>query len=103
MNELHSHRSLANSRSYPFHGTMAHISHSKKTGNIGLQQEGISVQSPSLRALPFPDEIRAGQNEAAIVSLNYIRQPVSSRQRPDKDEHGACRHTLDLICVRAQN
>src|SRR5258708_21614233 len=84
MNELHSHRSLANSGSDPFHGTMAYVSHSKKTGNVCLQQEGISVQSPSLRTFPFPDEIRTGQNEAAFVSLYYIRPPVSSRQRPRK-------------------
>src|SRR5579859_1317409 len=103
MNELHSYRSLANSGSDPFHGTMAHIAHSKKTGNVGLQQEGVSVQGPSLWALSLPDEIRTGQNEAAAVSLDYIRQPVSSRQRTDKDKHGIGRHTLDLVCIRAKD
>ena len=52
MNELHRNRSLANSGSYPFYGTMSHIAHRENPGNIGFEQERIAVERPSLRALP---------------------------------------------------
>src|SRR6266404_1906766 len=38
-----------------------------------------------------------------LVSLNYIRQPIGSRQRSNKNEHRACSHSFYLICVRAEH
>ncbi len=73
MDELHRHRSFTDSRSHPFYGTVAHIADGKNAGNIGLEQERIPVECPSLRALPVANEIRTGQQETALVALDDAR------------------------------
>jgi hypothetical protein len=52
MDELYRHRPFTDSGSHPFHGTVPHIAYRKKTGNICLKQEWISVERPALGALP---------------------------------------------------
>ncbi len=52
MDELYCHRSFADSGSHAFDRAMPHIAHRKETGNIGLQQEGIPVETPPLGTLP---------------------------------------------------
>src|ERR1700736_6396170 len=103
MNELHRNRSLANSGSYPFYGTMSHIAHRENPGNIGFEQERIAVERPSLGALPVTYKVRPSQQETAFVSLEDIRQPIGSRQCSNKDEHRTRRHALNLVGVGAQN
>src|SRR5207244_9339986 len=76
MDELHRHRSLADSGSHALYGTMAHIAYGKDAGNIGFEQERISVEPPSLSALPVTDKVRASQEETSFVPHNDIRQPV---------------------------
>src|SRR6267378_2228215 len=79
MDELHRHRSFADSRSHTFYRTVAHIAHGKNAGNIGLKQERIPVEPPSLRALAVTYEIRTGQEETARIPLDDIRQPIRAR------------------------
>jgi hypothetical protein len=50
MDELHGHRSFADSGSYPLYRTMAHVANRKKAGNVGFEQEWISIERPALRA-----------------------------------------------------
>src|SRR6202040_4255157 len=85
MDELHRHRSLADSRSHPLHRTMPHITNGKETGDIGLEQKRIAVERPSLRPLPVMHKIRTSQNESAFVALHHTSQPIGSRQCSDED------------------
>src|SRR5712692_11940352 len=103
MDELHRHRSFADTGSYAFYRTMAHITNGKNAGSIGLEQERISVECPSLRTFPIAYKIRAGQQETALVPLDHIGQPIRARQCPDKDEHRTRRHTLNLIGIGTKN
>jgi hypothetical protein len=48
MNELHSHRTLADTGSYALHRAMAHVTHGKHSGNIGLEKERESLVCESL-------------------------------------------------------
>ena len=73
MDELHGHRSFADSGSHAFHRTVPHIAHGKKAGNIGLQQERIAVERPALGALAVPYQVGAGEDESALVALDDIR------------------------------
>src|SRR6266566_8509090 len=78
---------------------MPHIADRKKTGNIRLEQKGISVKDPPLGVLPLTYEVGARQDEPAFVALNYFREPLSSRQRSNKDEHRARRHALQFVGI----
>src|SRR5438876_5785928 len=76
MDELYRHRSLADSGSHALYGTMAHIAYGKNAGNIGFEQERISVGSPSLRALPVTYKVRAGQEERSEEHTSELQSPV---------------------------
>src|SRR5271157_1980846 len=92
MDELHRHRSFADTRSDPLHRTMPYIAHREDARNVGLEQEWITLEHPALGALSVADQIGAGQEEAPLVSLHQISQPVRARQGSNKDEHRICRH-----------
>jgi hypothetical protein len=57
MDELHRNRSFTDSGSHTLYGTVADIAHSEQTGNVGLEQEGIPVESPSLGALAVSNQV----------------------------------------------
>src|SRR5436190_19729108 len=99
MDELHRHRSFADSRSHSFYGTVAHVADRKDAGNISLEQKRISVERPPLRPLPVTYEIRTSQQETALVPFDGIRKPVRPRQGPNKNEHRARRYTLNFIGI----
>src|SRR6266446_29911 len=102
MDELHRHRSFPNTGGHPFYGTMTHIAHGKDTGNIGLEQERVPVEGPSLWALPVTDKVRTSQKETALVPFDDVRQPVRPRQCSDKDKHRTRRHALNLVGIRTK-
>src|SRR6266704_7141902 len=102
MDELHSHRSFANTGSHSFYGAMAHIAHGEHAWDIGLQQERISVERPSLRSLPVTHKIRTSQQETTLIPLDDIRQPICPRQCSNKNKHRARRHALNLIGIGAK-
>ena len=68
MNELHRHRSFPNSGSHTLYGPMPHIAHRKNAGNIGFEQEGISVKRPPLGMLPVTYEVGPGEQKTAFVT-----------------------------------
>src|SRR5207237_9669204 len=103
MDELYRHWSLADSRSHSFDRTVAYIADGKNAGNVGLEQEGVSVECPSFGALAVPYKVGTGQNKSSFVSLNYIRQPIGSRQRSNKNEHRAACEPFYLIYFRAHH
>src|ERR1700739_2607682 len=102
MDELHGYRPLTHSGSHAFHRTMPHIAYCKNSGNVCLQQKGISVQRHPLRARTITYEIWTSQNEPALVPLNNSGKPVRSRQGSNKDEHAARRHALNLVGIRTK-
>src|SRR5258708_35494873 len=100
MDELHRYRSLADARSDALHGTMPHIAHRKDSGDICLEQEWIPVQRPPRGGLSVTDKVRAGQEEASLISFDQNSQPVSSRQGSNKDEDRIRRHPFHLVGIR---
>src|SRR5215471_9085828 len=72
MNELHGNRPFSNTRSHPLHRAMANVAHGEDSWNVGFQQEGISLQRPTFRSSPVPQEIGSGQNEPALVALDCV-------------------------------
>src|SRR4030081_3951881 len=103
MNELHRYRSFADTRSDALHRTMPHITHRKYSRNICFEQEWIPVERPPLGVLPVTDKIGASQEEAALVALDEISQPVSSWQGSNKDEDRIRRYPLHLAGIRTQH
>src|SRR6266478_1144264 len=99
MDELHRHRSFADSRSHSFYGTVAHVANGKDAGNISLEQERISLERPSLRTLAVAYKIRTGQKETTFVPFDGTRKPVRSRQGPNKYEHRTRRYSLNFIGI----
>ena len=82
MDELHRHRSFPDSGSHALYRTVAHIAHGKDAGNIGLEQERIPVERPSLRALPVTYKVRTSQQKATLVSLDDISPANRSAATP---------------------
>src|ERR1700722_20329302 len=103
MNELHSYRSLTDTRCHALDRTMAHIAYRKDAGNIGLEQKGIAFQCPTLGMLPLAHEVWPGQQKAAIVALHHSVKKIRARQSSDKDKHRTRRHTLNLIGIGTEH
>src|SRR5260370_9912762 len=99
MNELYRNRTFADPRGDPLHRSVANIANSKNSWNIGLKQEGVSLQRPSLRTVSTPQKIGTRQNKPTLVALNYICQPIRARHCADKDDHGVSRYALYLVCI----
>src|SRR5262245_27279496 len=70
MNELHRDRAFSHSRSHSLHRAMTNVTHGKDAGNVGLKQEGISLQSPALRPRALPQKIGPRENEPKVVPLD---------------------------------
>src|SRR6185437_2942347 len=102
MDELDGYRPLANSGSHSLHGTVPHVAYSEKAGNICLKEIWVSIERPVLWTLPLTDEIGACQDESVIVAVDEIREPVSSRQCANKNEHGSRRHALYPVRIGAK-
>ena len=96
MDELHSHGTFPNARSYALNGAMSDVSNGKNSGNVRLQQEGIALESPSFWPLAVPEQIGAGADESTFIAFDYVAQPVCARQRADKDEQRLGRDGLAL-------
>src|ERR1700690_1352397 len=103
MDELYCHGSLANSGRHSLYRTVPHVAHGKNAGDIGLEQERVAIESPSLGALPILNQIRAGQNESTLIAFDDTSQPIGSRRRSDEDEHRAGWHALKLVGVGTKN
>src|ERR1039458_4735085 len=103
MDELHRHGSFTDSGSYTFYGTVAYIADRKDAGDIGLEQERIPVQCPSLPMLTVTHKVRTGQQEAAFVPRDDIGQKIRPRQCPNKDKHRARRYALSLAGIGTEH
>src|ERR1041385_7989505 len=99
MNELHRHRAFTHARSHALNRAMPDIAYGEQAGNICFQEERVSLKVPVLGALAFPHEIRTCKDEAAIISFYQIAQPISTRERANKDKHGTGRYTLNFVRV----
>src|SRR5262245_27033015 len=99
MDELHSYRTLTDSRSHSFDRAMPYVAYGEYTRNVGFEQEGISFQGPALRPLAVPYQVGTRQYEASFVPVDHIGEPLGARQRSDKDEHRRGGDPLNLICV----
>src|SRR5690349_20936868 len=82
---------------------MAHIANRKDSRNIGFEQKWISIESPSLWTLPVAYMIRAGQQEATVVPLDEVREPIGPPQIPYKDKHRTHLQRHNLPCLGAQH
>src|SRR5271169_4348943 len=99
MDELHRYRSFTDSRRYSLYGTMAHVAYGKDARDIGLEQERISVESPSFRVLPVTHKVWTSQQETPLVPFDGTRQPIGPRQRSNEDKHRICRYALSLAGI----
>src|SRR5262245_31711981 len=102
MDKLDGNRSFTYSGGHSFDRAVPDVTYSKNAGNAGFEKKRISFERPPLWQLAVSHEVRACQYEAAFVALHDISEPLGSRERSDKDEHGTGRHSFDLIRVGAE-
>src|SRR6266446_1601139 len=100
MNELHRYRTFADTRSDALHRPMPHIAHRKDSRDICFEQEWIPVERPPLGAFSVADKIGTSQQEAPLVSLDQISQPVSARKGSNKNEDRIRWHPLHFVGIR---
>src|SRR5580704_15079583 len=94
MYKLDGDRAFAHAGCDPFHRAIANVTHREDTGNICLQQAWIAVQRPALGPLAGLQQIRAGQDKPAFVSLHGSVQPGRARFGPDENEQRIRRHAV---------
>ena len=86
MDELHSHRPLANTGGDALDGAVPHISSSEDAGDTGLQEERFAVKRPTLWRLSLVYQVGTSENEALLVTLHHTPQPACVRLRANENE-----------------
>src|ERR671932_68342 len=76
------HRALADGLGDALDGLVAYVAHCEHTRQAGLERQRRAGERPCLRG-----NIVARQDEAAVVPLEDIAQPLGARLGPDQDEH----------------
>src|SRR5262245_22229964 len=86
MHELDDNGAFADSGGDAFDGTVAHVADNKNSRDAGFEQTGIAAECPGGRLLAIVNQVRAGENKAAVVTLNDITEPFGARQGANKNE-----------------
>src|SRR5215203_1925733 len=94
---------FADSGSHALHRAVTHVSDYKNTGNVCFQKTWSAVQLPSLRRFTVAHQIGTGENEAALVAFDNVREPVCVRRRANHDEERVGGHPVGMVGRRAVN
>ena len=76
MDELDGDGALPDGGGAPFYRAVSHVPGDEDTRDAGLQEKGITVQSPAFGAFPVSRQVGAGDYEAPLVATNDAVQPV---------------------------
>src|SRR5262249_25514508 len=85
MNEIDSHRALTDGGRDPLHRVESHITRREQPGYGRLQRERDACQRPA-GAVFAVEQIAAGDDEAVLVTRDFITQPVRAWRGPDVHE-----------------
>src|SRR6266436_1534491 len=86
MHELDDYGAFPNTRGDAFYGTVADIANDEDAWDVGFEQTGIAVEGPGSGAFAIAEEVRAGEDEAALVALDKITEPLGARLCADENE-----------------
>src|SRR5579863_2027878 len=86
MDELNHDCPFANSGSHSLDGAVAHIADNKNSRHTGFEQAGITVEIPAIGPFPVAKKIRSGEDEPAIVALDFAWEPLCAGLRANEDE-----------------
>src|SRR5271170_1718194 len=86
MHELDDDGAFTNAGGNTLHRTVADVTHDKDSWDVGLQQTGIAIEGPGSRALAIAEKVRAGEDEAALVALDEVAEPLGTGLRADENE-----------------
>src|SRR5215467_15009947 len=94
MHELDNDGAFAHAGGDAFDGAVTHVADDKNSGDAGFEQAGIAAERPGSGLLAIVNELRAGENEAAVVALDDVAEPFGARQRADEDEEAGGRQVF---------
>ena len=80
---------LADGGGHPLHRLGADVARDEDPGQARLQQPGVPVEGPPVRAAPVVEQPRPGGDEAPLVADDDPVQPVRARLAADEDEQVA--------------
>src|SRR5579872_266220 len=86
MHELDDDGTFADARGDSFYGAVADIADHKDARDVRFEQAGIAVESPGSGALAVVEEVRTGEDKAALVALDKVAKPLSAGLRADENE-----------------
>src|SRR5579864_1291122 len=86
MHELDDDGTFADARGNTLYRTVADIADHKDARDVRFEQAGIAVESPGSGALAVVEEVRTGEDKAALVALDKIAKPLSAGLRADENE-----------------
>src|ERR1041384_3592642 len=76
---------------------MTNVTDYKNAGHVCFQEIWITIELPTVRPLAIAGEVRAGIDEAALITLDNVRKPICIWRCSDHDEQRIRRHFVDLV------
>src|SRR5208282_2291348 len=86
MHELDDDGAFADAGGDAFYRAVANIADDKDAWDIGFQQAGIAVESPRCRPLAVAHQVRPGEDEAALVAIDNVAEPLGTRLCADENK-----------------
>src|SRR3712207_4500538 len=96
VDELDGDRAFPDGGGAPFYRAVSHVPGDEDAGDAGLQEKGITVQSPAFGTFPVSRQVGAGEYEAPLVATNDAGQPVGVGGGTYEDEERVRRDGLCL-------
>jgi hypothetical protein len=101
--QRHGHRALADRGRHPLDRLGPHVTGHEHAGDRRLEVVRITVERPAPRALATGQQVRAGADEAVLVAVDVLAEPVGARRRADEDEQVAALDRLrDAVLAQRQ-
>lgn len=90
---------FSDGRGHPLDRAMAHVSCREHAGHAGLKRRGQASPEPAVGRAPFPQEILAGDDEAAPVVPDLLRQPFGAGLAAPMSTNRASAGTVSALPV----
>src|SRR5277367_2284871 len=94
MHELDDDGPFAHTGGDAFYGTVADIADHKDARDVGFQQAGVAIERPRSGALAVAHQVRPGEDEAALVALDNVAEPLRAWLCADENEEARRRKLL---------
>src|SRR5689334_24084105 len=94
MHELDDYGTFTDAGGHALYRAAADIAHHENSRDIGLQQTGVAIQRPRSGPFAIAKEFRAGKDEAALIALDQLSEPLRAGLCADENKKARSRQLL---------